>query len=743
MISYRWLYFILFLLSTRVEAQEIPLGTWRSHFNYSDSRLLVNYSGKVYVAANNGLFYLDLQDNSVNKLTKNDGLGDVGITAMAVTPDGSKLILGYSSGHIDILEDNNLSSINTIKNASAYLEKQINDIIFNDDLAYLSTDFGLVALDYTQGEVIESYGNIGEDGSNLEVYGAAVFKDSIFLTTSNGLMSTLLSPSNNLLDFNNWKGHENIGQFPEGEVSVIASYNGKLFVGLENNGLYQYDGLSWENLDLPSLTGFQRLKVERSTLYIIVKGQGSNQVFSLNAQNELALLTTENALIASDLVEMDDGAIWVADQERGLVADINGRGESAYPDGPQSDNIDVLLYFDEKILGIERSIDRDFNVQDVNPYLSFFTSGRWTNYTKKNFDDLNGISGFTDATFSSNTNEVFLGTFGEGIFNFNARDEFAIKAVKEGQSPFLSNQITALSANEDGSLWASEYGSPDNAYSFVENVWRRFPLNADHHVLDLLAIPFQNVWLRLSTGLLVLDPETGATTTLTAANQNLINSTVTAMAYDDNGFLWYGTASGVAYITNPGDVLEEQPNNIVPVYQNDDLLKNQRIDAIAVDPANRKWMATEEGLWLFTEDGDSLIHHFTAENSPLASNRIRQIEINPVSGEVYIATAKGLVSYRSNASVAKSSHDQVKIFPNPVRPGYSGVVGITGVVSGANVKITDLTGNLVREINAEGGTATWDGKTLSGDRVKTGIYLVFSSSRDGKETFIGKLAFLN
>lgn len=742
MIIYRWLCFIFFLLSTTLEAQDIPLATWRSHFNYSDSRLLVEFEGKIYVAANNGLFYLELQDNSVHKLTKNDGLGDVGISAMAVTPDGSKLILGYTSGLIDILEDNSLHTIPTIKNASAYSEKQINDIIFNDELAYLSTDFGLVAVDYNEGEVIESYGNIGEDGGNLKVFGAAIFNDSIFLATADGLIGTLMSESNNLLDFNNWKRYRFIEQSPEGNVSVIANYNEKLYVGFENNGVYFYNGLVWEKLNIP-ITEFQRLKVEKSLLYIIANSQDNNQILSLNMQGELGVISTENIFHASDLIITENGEIWVADHMLGLVADIERNGESIFPDGPQSDNIDVLLYFDKKILGIERSIDQDFNLQDMSPSLSFFETGRWKNYTSANLEGLQEISGVTDLSFSPGTSEVFLSTFGEGVLKFDANDELVLRPAAEGQSPFISNQMTALSAGEDGSLWASEFNIPDNAYSLVENNWRRFPLNTDRHVLDIVSIPYQNIWLRLTTGMLVLDPETGASISIPTASQNLINPTITAMAYDHNGFLWYGTPSGIAYITNPGDVPEDQVNNIVPIYQNDDLLKNQRIDAIAVDPANRKWIASEEGLWLFSEDGDSLIHHFTADNSPLASNLIRQIEINSLTGEVYIATSRGLVSYRSNATVAHPSHDQVKIFPNPVKPGYSGLIGITGVVSGANVKITDVAGNLIRELMAEGGTASWDGKTLSGKRAKTGIYLIFSSSDDGEETFIGKLAFLN
>ena len=85
-------------------------------------------------------------------------------------------------------------------------------------------------------------------------------------------------------------------------------------------------------------------------------------------------------------------------------------------------------------------------------------------------------------------------------------------------------------------------------------------------------------------------------------------------------------------------------------------------------------------------------------------------------------------------------HRNVNIFPNPVRPDYQGLVGLTGLARNANVKVTDVNGNLVKEIDANGGSASWDLTNVRGGQIATGVYLFFSSSSDGEETYVGKIA---
>ena len=174
------------------------------------------------------------------------------------------------------------------------------------------------------------------------------------------------------------------------------------------------------------------------------------------------------------------------------------------------------------------------------------------------------------------------------------------------------------------------------------------------------------------------------------------------------------------------------------------LLDTETIRSIAVDGANRKWVGTNgAGVFLLSPDGTDKIHHFTTENSPLFSDNIIDIAINELSGEVFIGTEKGIISYRSDATKGYDTHKNVMVFANTVKENYTGKIAINGLVNNANVKITDINGNLVFETFANGGEAIWDGKTQSRERASSGVYLVFSSNIDGEETMVSKILFIH
>ena len=173
------------------------------------------------------------------------------------------------------------------------------------------------------------------------------------------------------------------------------------------------------------------------------------------------------------------------------------------------------------------------------------------------------------------------------------------------------------------------------------------------------------------------------------------------------------------------------------------MLDTETINCIAVDGANRKWVGTNgSGVFLLSPDGTNEIHHFTSENSSLFSDNIIDIAINEITGEVFIGTEKGIISYRSDATRGYDSHSDVTVFPNPVKENYTGKIAIKGLVNNANIKITDINGNLVFESFANGGQAIWDGKTQRGNRASTGVYLVFSTNTDGEETMVSKILFI-
>jgi len=174
------------------------------------------------------------------------------------------------------------------------------------------------------------------------------------------------------------------------------------------------------------------------------------------------------------------------------------------------------------------------------------------------------------------------------------------------------------------------------------------------------------------------------------------------------------------------------------------LLETEAVTAIAIDGANRKWLGTESaGVFLMSEDGTTELQHFTAQNSPLISNAIISLAINQKNGEVFFGTDKGIISYKGTATEGASTHTNVYAFPNPVREGYTGSIAINGLVTDADVKITDISGALIYETKALGGRAIWDGKNFSGEKAHSGIYLVFATNDTGTETVVTKIMLLN
>ncbi|HET9433497.1 MAG TPA: two-component regulator propeller domain-containing protein, partial [Chitinophagaceae bacterium] len=229
---------------------------------------------------------------------------------------------------------------------------------------------------------------------------------------------------------------------------------------------------------------------------------------------------------------------------------------------------------------------------------------------------------------------------------------------------------------------------------------------------------------------------------------NLPTNNVLSIAKDKNGFIWIGTADGIAVIQCPQNVFSPQGcDALLPVVTesgfNQYLFKGEEVRSIAVDGADRKWVATKNGAWLISADGDGVIHRFTEENSPLLSNNVKGIAIDSKTGEIFFATANGICSFRSTATEGGETNSNVLVFPNPVPPGYGGTIAIRGIVNNAIVKITELDGRLVYQTRALGGQAVWDGKDYKGRRISSGVYLVLISDDGRKENLATKIIFIN
>jgi ligand-binding sensor domain-containing protein len=235
--------------------------------------------------------------------------------------------------------------------------------------------------------------------------------------------------------------------------------------------------------------------------------------------------------------------------------------------------------------------------------------------------------------------------------------------------------------------------------------------------------------------LLVQDPE------------NLPISFVYSIAEDLDGNIWVGTDQGPLIYYNPEKVFDtDLKASRIKIQRNDGtdqadiVLKTETITSIAVDGANRKWLGTaSSGTFLLSPDGTRQLLSFNEQNSPLFSNSIVSLSVDNKTGDVWFGTLKGVQSYRGNATSGEEKFTNVYTFPNPVREDFHGNVTITGLLRDSQIRITDISGNLVTEMVSDGGVATWDLKTYNGRRVSTGVYLVFCASRDGSQTYVTKM----
>jgi hypothetical protein len=219
-------------------------------------------------------------------------------------------------------------------------------------------------------------------------------------------------------------------------------------------------------------------------------------------------------------------------------------------------------------------------------------------------------------------------------------------------------------------------------------------------------------------------------------NGGLPSADVLSIAEDKDGEIWIGTDKGIAVFYSPENIFGGGNFDAQQILIEQDghiqiLLETENISAIAVDDANRKWIGTtKSGVFLMSPDGTQQIYHFDADNSPLLSNNIKSIVIDHLTGEIYFGTDKGIISFRGSAIAGKDCFEDVYSFPNPVKPDYSGPIAIKGLMENTTVKITDISGTLVYETKSEGGQALWYGKNFEGEKVSTGVYMVFCTSED-------------
>lgn len=769
------LFIILSILTSQAVFSQIAIGEWRDHLPYSKAIDLTDAEDKIYCATETSIFSYSKTDNSLSKLSKVNGLSDIGIKCINYYKEKNTLFVGYSNGNIDLIKNGKSINISDIKRKLMLGEKSINNVLFINNYAYLSTGFGIVVLDIDKEEIKDTY-YIGNQGTKININEITTDGQTLYAATEKGIYSASLAEPF-LTNFEKWTHISNIPN-SNSAFNAIAYINKKIYfnfdsetAGADTTYIYYLDSLNWKYLD--TLNNYTTYSISSFNNKLIVVGNILNISDSLgNLVYFKTSLNLANTTNMRNAIFDNYGTFWLSDYNNGLVKQLAYSSfERYFPNGPSSANAVSIDASDSKLWTTIGAMDGSWNSTWKHAELNYFENNTWT--TKKWSGTFTNIYDIVKIKISpSDSKRVYFAAWGDGVIEFydnnlvNKFDETnsSLQSIFPGQKYC---RIGGIAFDENENLWATNTGV-NNPISVKTSTgdWKSFNYGNVIPVSivlgDIIVTKNNHKWVFLARGggLFAFDEKETFDDisdddlkkfSVVDENNELITNDIFSIAEDKNGVIWIGTNMGIIAYYYPENVFSGDnfyaQRIIIPSEipgQANYLLKNETVTAIIVDGANRKWIGTEKsGVFLMSEDMSYEIHHFTSENSPLISDNIISIAVDNKSGEVFFGTEKGVVSYRGTATEGSENNENVFVYPNPVKDNYSGLITVTGLVTNSNVKITDIHGNLVYETIAEGGQATWDGRNFSGNRVQTGVYLVFSTNDDGTKTNITKILFIN
>lgn len=757
---------------------------WSDHLNMTSATFAGKLNGKLYAGNGVGLFTYRLDDYQVEKITKANLLSDVDITAVAVVDN--QLVVGYQNGNIDIVTNGSVVNIPDVKLSNISSNKRVNRFLFNGNRLYCCTDFGIVVVNIERREVVDTY-YVGNESENYRVTGLLIDQQYLYAATEKGIYrAEKNSPS--LSFYESWKNiggdilpYREVMLFNGEVVAFRGNFNSTVAVRVLRNE-------TWSQV--ASVPNYINASVWDSLLMVA----SSNAVRQLTADFKMVNLFTQyqfqgasNPVVPSiRQLCLDEASqmLVIGDDQFGLVyCNLKGEGIQVAPNAPRSNNCFKLAANNNGVYVAAGGLSSSWNNLNRPLEFSYYSNGAWASYVRATYEDYRDAINI--AIDPSSPDSVYLSCWGSGVLK-------VIGATKEqhytNKNSLLQNifnndsqyiRVGGLCFDNHSNLFMSN--AEVNAGLVVKtprNEWYSLsysPVDKLHSIGNFLVTRDNILWAglpRTNRGLFVLSVnETFADQTddqyrsvlsrsedrdvrnkgqlqIWDENQEVITNSVFAISEDKNGQVWLGTDKGIVVYYRPSTILtDEYPvASRIKVPRNDGtnaadyLLGNEKITCIAVDGANRKWIGTESsGLFLVSPDGLETLHSFNASNSPLLSNAITSVAVHPKSGEVFIGTDKGIVSYKGDAIEPEKEIADLRIYPNPVRENFSGDIVMEGFSVDAEVVVTDISGSLVFKATSLGGRVTWNGKNMNGTKVNTGVYLILASNSEGVKGVVGKI----
>lgn len=776
------LFIILCLFFIPATAQEA--NRWASQISYLNDIQSIEQNGNIIYSLTDGkLFSYNNSDESIEPYIKING-GNTDIKHIIYSSKHKCLVITRSDANIELLyDDKSYVNIPDLKNTIQNIDKTINKVSLYDDYAYIATNFGFLTINLSKKEVKES------GVFNVPFYSILAYENKLYAATKDGIL--YINLTDNVQDFNSWStlevsihytDHtEKDSTFTDSEIRDIVAFKNQLHFFVPQKGIFRMEN-STSVKSVLNGNGINSMEYTNNDHLIVL---GTNVFWDFEDINKSTKINIDE--ITSIIPNANkSGEYWASSSGNNLsLIKINGNSYEyikrwIVPSGPVSNYPFSLTLQNRQLLVTGGGFYLDRMGKPAS--ISIYKDSKWTNIYP---GDISGPSGFIsqDIVYAisepTNQNHIFASSWGEGLYEFEGT-KFQNRYDESNSTiepiPLLNyRRVSGMVFDKSNNLWLLN--------SMVENIikvrlksgeWTQlyYPeiAKASTNPKNIVIDRYSNKWVtsigddaylfifndngtigNTSDDKTIYISKTSNTPFVDQDGKRLTISAIYAITEDVNGNFWVGTDIGpfVVYsssnifsknvVFNKIKIEKESGSNAVT-----GLLEGVVINAIAIDGANRKWIATQtSGVYLISADNQETLEHFTLDNSPLPSNNVISLAIDSHNGTVYIGTERGLMSYGGVATEGSENFSNVYAYPNPVRPNYEGSVTVTGLQTNSRVKITDLKGNLINEGRSLGGQYSWNMQNARGRRVDSGIYLVFGSSEDGSEGVVTKIMVVN
>ncbi|MFC6875541.1 type IX secretion system anionic LPS delivery protein PorZ [Flavobacterium myungsuense] len=762
----KYSFFFFFLLSMPFSFSQNS-ALWKGYFSYNEIKDLFQSGDKLFVASENALFYKNTISGEISTTNTVDGLSAQTISSIYHSPNFKKTLVGYENGLMIVINEKDKSILNVVDIINRALPsniKRINHFMEYNGIVYISCDFGIVQYNLSTLLFGDTY-FIGDFGAQISVAQTTIYEGSIYASTKfNGIRKADIN-NPNLNDYNQWAtvadfGWSGIETFETNLLSITNQGNLQKWQG---NSFVTITSLSQTPLDFRENEGFL---IVTTLNHVYIYNTSLIQIADINSSQ------IQIDKIQFTCATISNGSIYIGTLENGIFRKELDTSifENILPEGPVRNDVFAINAKTKNLWVVYGGYNQFYNPYDFYSgptkfSISKFNKQSWLEIPYEELSEARALSRIT--INPNNENQVFISSMYSGLLKLENDVPTTLFNAKNTGTDGLTSivgvvpddvRVNGAAFDKAGNLWLASSLVKKGLKVFKANgQWQSYPLesvkpsgvlNFGSMVIDKNGTKWMST---LNDGVVGFNESYNNTFKVIKEGLdagNLPSNDAKAIAIDNRNQLWIGTRKGLRVLSSVDNFLSTNQLNTAPIIileENlaQELLFEQLITDIVVDGANNKWIGTaDSGVFLVSSDGQQTIHHFTINNSPLPSNTINDIDINGETGEVFFATTKGMVSYKGTSTDANENLNNVYVYPNPVRPEFTGTVKITGLIDKATIKIADIEGNLVYETTSEGGTIEWDTTAFGKYKVASGVYMIFISAQDGIETKVKKVMII-